>query len=1077
MVAGEEGPLRGGPPYHPSWNGPAMRGVSLGGLARSPGIVVSPSSEALSSHARVLHASKPHGSRGAPPAARSEAAAAPAAAGGGAEEKGGLEALRAAALEASARLAKGIREQIAPTETHLQEAYLFETTSEGPLEGAPIEVKAHGSRDASSSRSGSAAAAAASTAAASPTLVAAAAERRQEHQHEGGGACSGGDGGEPPGGGGSGGCLKPGDLETAAAAGFCSWCCCAFPRLSCPQVSQTTIRRLFKMQRHNFEVAGVRWLCSVLQPSADRQAVGGAILADDPGMGRTCQALMVLSLGYQLGAFTAPSLVVVSGSPCDEISSSSSNSSSNSSNSSNSSSSSKVADLLQMRRWIQLAKDWAPCLAVRPLLCAEDVQGAFLSAHPDGWGGAAAATAAAAVGPSVSSLHAAPAAAGEETVSNKGGEETPASLGPLYVTTFAALLQGQESQPLLDVSQKHASLALVIFDTRCRRQCDRQQQQRQQQQQQQQQVDGVASVSASRCCSALHSEASLSYAAMKAADILWGALPPGPPQAGLEGRHGGPPSPRARVKKLIITDFPKIDSYAALRLLLPHLLPSLFPDPRSIDRLALPGASSQAAASPTATAAPATTTAGATAAAAAVAAAHRFARGCAFPLVLRRPRVSVLIKELPVPRRALHLLALTSAQADAYAEVEAACSQGLLAAAGAAAAPGRHRPGGKGGSAQGSSHQRPQEDVEAITARAVTDMRLVCIHPALVAACSSSNSSNSSSSGERGDGSDDGVSAVAHPLVSPELLEVRPRLLLISDVASTRPRTQLGSAAVCACMQRLVDALAVAAPLTKALQLQDTSSSSSSGSSSGRRAALRRRVQKWREWEVLHVGFQLGLLQPSSVRQQLQQRSSKIVWLVEFLEELRTKPVGVDGETKADEASSREETEGKVLLLNPLPVSCGKEGSTCLLLRDLLLPRPLCIEAKDDPLSATQKIRDFRRAEIQQIQVLLVEDIELLLQLPPHVFSGVRNVVWLSPIVGRGDRRAPHSLSPPPPSGPADGAPPQEAESGATLMLKVEQRLMSVASEAPLSIHYLVCPRTYEECFLRPDVVDAPPFA
>ncbi|KAL8442058.1 hypothetical protein Emag_006692 [Eimeria magna] len=1099
-----------------------MTGSSLVSHPQRPGIVVSPSSDAPSSRARVLRGSRPQASRGPPYAARSATAAAEAA-GEDIEEEGRVEALRAAALEASASLAKAIRAQVAPTESHLQEAYLFEITSGGPLEEASMGAKAHGSRGAGSSRSDSAAAAAASTAAGSLEIIAAA--TRQEQQHEGG-PCSGGDGGDPRGGGGSGGCLKPGDIEAAAAAGFCSWCCCAFPRLSCPQVSQTTIRRLFKMQRHNFEVAGVRWLCSALQPSVDRKAVGAAILADDPGMllllllqllllllqllllllplslaaslGRTCQALMLLSLAYQLGAFTSPSLIVVSGGPCDETTSSSSSSSNSSS-----SSSSKVADLLQMRRWIQLAKDWAPSLAVRPLLCAEDVQGAFLSAHPEGWGGAAAATAAAAVGPSVSSLHAAPAASEQETVSKKGGDETPKAHGPLYVSTFAALLEGQESKPLLDFSKKHTSLALVVFDTRCRRQCDwqqqhQQQQQQQQQEQQQQHIEGAACGSASRCCSALHSENSLSYAAMEAADLLWGAPLPGAPETGTKGERAAA-SARGRVKKLIITDgnhsqgaqhlvsvcrgsrvyglkglacvvsYSKIDSYEALRLLLPRLLPSTFLDPPSVDRLALRGASSQGAAA---------AAAAATAAAATAAAAYRFARGCAFPLVLRRSRVSVLIKELPVPRRALHLLNLTSAQAEAYAAIEAACSQGLLAAAGAAAAPKGGPLGGKGGAPHRAFHRRPQDDVEAITAKAVTDMRMVCIHPALVAACSSSSNSSSkssSSSGERGDAAGDPLSKAAHPLVSPELLEVRPFLVFAlceSDLAFKGPYTFLlwGCVLHAAANRRAGCSSSYFKSPAASRQQQQQQQQRETGIVAAARAEMARVGSDARG---VPAGAAAALVRAAATAAAQQQADVRLLldfkppaprfaapgvdeacllpavafWLAEFLDELRKEHVGGDGETKADEASSREETAGKVLLLNPLPMSCGSDGSACLLLRDLLLPKPLCIDAKDNPLSATQKIRDFRRAEIQQIQVLLVEDIELLLQLPPHVFSGIRNVVWLSPIVGKRDRR-PQGVSPPAsPLGLAEAtAAPQEAEGGAAVMLAVEQRLVSVGT-------------------------------
>ncbi|XP_026191287.1 uncharacterized protein LOC34622180 [Cyclospora cayetanensis] len=440
-------------------------------------------------------------------------------------------------------------------------------------------------------------------------------------------------------------------------------------------------------------------------------------------------ALMMLSLGYQLGAFTAPSLVVVSGGRCCE-------------SSSGSDSSSRAADLLQMRRWIHLAKEWAPCLTLKPLLCAEEAPSAILLPHPEeGTPNAAAATAAAAAAaPSYSALHASasgepPEAARPRTVET-GGPLLGSPQKVLYITTFGALGGHTPSSTLRELRRQHPSLSVLIVDSRCRRQCDRLQRQQQQQQQQQYQQQGESDYRASQCCSALHSEASITYASMAAVDIYWGSgeVYSTSNPSGERPREKTAPAARGRVKKLIIADYPVFDSYMALRFLLPHLLPVHFSSPAAVDRLALRSASSASVANDAAAAPPPT-------AAASEEDALTFSRRCAFPLILRRSRASVLIRELPPPNRILHRLSLSPAQEAQYAAIEAACTQRLLAAAGAAST----------GETEAAAAARgllgyPGEDIETITTKAVAAMRLTCIHPALVASCSAASSSEASRS-------------------------------------------------------------------------------------------------------------------------------------------------------------------------------------------------------------------------------------------------------------------------------------------------------------------------------------------
>ncbi|OEH79375.1 hypothetical protein cyc_05895 [Cyclospora cayetanensis] len=705
----------------------------------------------------------------------------------GEDESGdlGVQALKMSVLQASWKLGKSIRAELAPSDAHLHEVSLF-NVGQGPPRirgpfGDPVggvygEKKTpsdFGDLHAAASRS---VAVGASTAGGTPSAA-------TDTCHNDGQNCKGER--EKNSTEGSGGCLRPGDLEASAKAGYSSWCCCAFPRLSIPEVSQFTIRRLFQMQRHNFQIAGVRWLCAALQPSTSREAVGGALLNDDGGMaspfsptkwllvetcfyvpslaltapclpqlrlqqsslvlqlgGRTTQALMMLSLGYQLGAFTAPSLVVVSGGRCCE-------------SSSGSDSSSRAADLLQMRRWIHLAKEWAPCLTLKPLL-------------------------------------------------------------------------------------------------------------------------------ASQCCSALHSEASITYASMAAVDIYWGSgeVYSTSNPSGERPREKTAPAARGRVKKLIIAD-------------------------------------------------------------------------------------------------------------------------------------GICRDSGK----------------------AVEDEARTC------------------------------AQTTESPL-SPALLE------------------------------RVVEALTVAAPLRKGLP--------SSQDNNQRRETLRQRVAaSWKEWEVLHVALQLGLIEQSKVQQQIVSCSSKLKlwgrqnraellvlpmhigavsllnialrlrWISEWLEELKREALSSAAATDPgikDAALSREKAaHAKLLLLNPLPLTCGAQGSVSLHFRDAFRPRPLCIDSKDTLLSATQKIRDFKRADLEQVQMLLIEDLDLLLQLPPHLFAGIRQVVWLAPAADNGEkqpRQAKHS------SQAGSTAPLPLSRGCAALTLAVEQRLMSVGNETPLTVHYLICSRTYEECHLRPEITN-----
>lgn len=158
-----------------------------------------------------------------------------------------LEAEKTSALRVALELANSIRAELAPSDAHLDEVCLFDIGS-GGLSGAVSGVAQGDGKTFTDYTTSSSPAAAAP-----PVATAAQAVTANGMHHEGHSSCKGGNGDAV---GGSGGCLKQGDLEAAAAAGYCNWCCGAFPRLSFPQVSQSTIRRLFLLQRHNFELAG-----------------------------------------------------------------------------------------------------------------------------------------------------------------------------------------------------------------------------------------------------------------------------------------------------------------------------------------------------------------------------------------------------------------------------------------------------------------------------------------------------------------------------------------------------------------------------------------------------------------------------------------------------------------------------------------------------------------------------------------------------------------------------------------------------------------------------------------------------